>query len=218
MIICIIPARGGSKGIPKKNIQLLHGKPLIVHSIQQALNTKSIDKVIVSTDSDDIQDVSLEAGATVILRPDEISGDSAQSEQALIHVLDTIKEQPDIIVFLQATSPLRQKDDIQNAIDLFIKEDADSLFSSNELHGFVWQLGTLRSWKSEGYKVRPMRQSMARKVIENGSIYIFRQEVLRHYNSRLGGHIIDYPMHPFCQFQIDTPEDIELAGMINGIL
>ena len=70
MIVAIIPARGGSKGIPKKNIQIVHGKPLIVHSIQQALNTKSIDKVIVSTDADDIREVALDAGATVVMRPD----------------------------------------------------------------------------------------------------------------------------------------------------
>ena len=217
MIVAIIPARGGSKGIPKKNIQLLHGKPLIVHSIFQALNTKSIDRVIVSTDANDIRDVSLEAGAEVIMRPHEISGDSAQSEQALIHVLDTIQDSPEYVVFLQATSPLRRKDDIQNAIDLIIKEDADSLFSSNELHGFVWTPDTLRGWVT-GYKQRPMRQGMPRRVIENGSIYIFRPEALRHYDARLGGHIVDYPMHPFCQFQIDTVEDLETVGMINGIL
>ena len=163
-IIAILPVRGGSKGIPKKNIQILHGKPLIVHSIQQALNTKSIDRVIVSTDAFDIRDVALEAGAEVIMRPDEISGDSAQSEQALIHVLDTIQDSPEYVVFLQATSPLRRNDDIQNAIDLIIKEDADSLFSSNELHVFVWTPDPLRRWVT-GYKQRPLRQALPRTVI-----------------------------------------------------
>lgn len=216
MNLAIIPARGGSKGIPQKNIHLFNGKPLIVHSIEQALATKSIDKVIVSTDADDIRKIALRAGAEVITRPIGISGDDASSESAIIHVLDSIKYRPDTVIFLQATSPIRFPDDIQGAINLFNLKGADSLFSSVKLECFVWNMSTLRHWIEPTPRV--MRQAMPRMVLENGSIYIFKPSILYKHNSRLGGYVIDYPMHPLTQFQIDEPEDLKLLESISGIL
>ena len=123
-IIAIIPARAGSKGIPRKNLKLLNGIPLIAYSIIAANQSKMIEKVIVSTDDNEIAEVSSSYGAEIVLRPNEISNDTAQSEDALLHCIDFLKSNfdyiPDLIVFLQATSPLRKKTDIDGAIQKLI--------------------------------------------------------------------------------------------------
>ena len=111
-VIAIIPARGGSKGVPKKNIKPLNNKPLIAYSIEHALATEKVDKVIVSTDCDEIAQVSLQYGAEVIKRPEDISGDFASSEDALIHTVKELEAngvKASHIVFLQCTSPIRKE-------------------------------------------------------------------------------------------------------------
>ena len=109
--ISIIPARGGSKEIPRKNIKIFHGKPLIAHSIEAAQSARVVDKVIVSTDAKKITDISNSFGAEVIWRPDSLATDTASSEEALIHAVDTLEKDTsieiDYVFFLQATSPLR---------------------------------------------------------------------------------------------------------------
>ncbi|MBZ0319434.1 MAG: acylneuraminate cytidylyltransferase [Anaerolineae bacterium] len=214
-ILAIIPARGGSKGIPKKNIKPILGKPLLAYSIEQAWATLAISRVIVSTDSTDIADVAKQYKAEVVLRPAEISGDKASSESALLHVLDHLREteqyEPDLVVFLQATSPMRQPDDIQNAIETLQRENADSLPSVAPFHGFLWRRTTegVQSF-SYDYQNRQMRQEAPEDFVENGSIYIFKPEILRKTNNRLGGKIAVYPMRPIDSFQIDEPDDLDL--------
>lgn len=135
--IAIIPARGGSKGIPKKNLTILNGLPLVAHSILHALNCKEINRTFVSTDDEEIEEVSKNFGAEVIKRPVGISGDFATSESALLHVLDFYRNEngqdPDLIVFLQPTSPLRKEDDISNCINLLIETKSDSIFSAAKI-------------------------------------------------------------------------------------
>ena len=221
-ILCIIPARGGSKGIPRKNVQLLGGKPLLAYSIECARGTPSISRVVVSTDDSEIAAVAKEYGAEVIWRPAEISGDTASSESALIHVLDYLRDtegyEPDLVVFLQATSPLRKPDDIQNAIEKLQREGADSLFSACPLHGFVWRKegGRFVSLNYD-YRRRPRRQDAPEDLIENGSIYIFKPWVLRKFNNRLGGKITVYYMDVLDSFQIDEPADLELVEKLLAI-
>ena len=115
--IVIIPARGGSKGLPNKNMYPINGKPLIEWTLEQAKISKYLDKIIVSTDDNNIMDLAKRKGAKIIERPMNLSGDNASSESALIHSIDILNRkfnsQPDIIVFLQATSPLRKKNDIK---------------------------------------------------------------------------------------------------------
>lgn len=226
MIPAIIPARGGSKGIPRKNIVDFCGRPLIAWSIEQALNSKYIDKVYVSTDDDEIADISKEYGAELIKRPREISTDTSSSEEALIHVLDTIGWDWEYIVFLQATSPLRESSDIDGAINLIKQEGGDSLFSAVRLADFfLWkrQDGKLVSW-SYDYKNRKRRQDVEPTFLENGSIYVFKPEILRKYQNRLGGEISVWEMDSWKAFQIDKPEDLDICsffmkakGLINEI-
>ena len=145
MIVAIIPARGGSNGIPRKNIRLVGGKPLLAHTIEQARQTKAISRVIVSTDDDEIAVVAENFGAEVVRRPAELSTDTASSESALLHSLDHVRREegcePELVVFLQCTSPLRHPADIGNAIETLKRENADSLFSARHVEGFVWSSG-----------------------------------------------------------------------------
>jgi N-acylneuraminate cytidylyltransferase len=221
--IAIIPARGGSKGIPRKNIQHLAGKPLLAYSVEASWQTPSISRVTVSTDDPQTAKVAEQYGAQVVWRPARLSGDSATSESALLHVLESLREtesyEPDLVVFLQATSPLRQPDDIENAIKTLSAEGADSLFSACRVEGFVWRYAK-DDMKPVTYDLmsRPRRQE-AKEVIweENGSIYVFRPWVLRKYHSRLGGKIAVYPMDRLDSFQVDEPDDLILQERLMAI-
>ena len=213
-IISIIPARGGSKGIPEKNIINIAGKPLIAWTIEQSIKTKSIYKTYVSTNDNQIADISKQYGAEIIWRPEEICGDSATSESAILHALDYLKEkqelEPDYVVFLQATSPLRKKDDINNAIDTIISENSDSLLSVVNSHCFIWGMNQsgLKSINYD-YKNRKRRQDFNKQYKENGSIYIFKPNILRKYNNRIGGKIAVYEMDFWQSFEIDSYDDLE---------
>ena len=219
-VIAIIPARGGSKGIPRKNVRQLAGEPLISHTLRQALRTPGLDRIIVSTDDQEIGAVSEQLGAEVVWRPQEISGDTATSESALVHVLDHLRHTegyaPDLVVFLQATSPLRREGDIQEAIETLKREQADSLFSAGPVHGFVWReaADTLTPMNYDPSK-RQRRQDLAETIWEeNGSIYIFKPWVLKEHNSRLGGKIAVYGMDKLDSLQVDEPDDLELIETI----
>ena len=142
-IIAIIPARGGSNGIHGKNIMDFCGKPLLAWSILQARQAKTVNAVYVTSDDEAILRVAEDFGAIPIRRPDELSTDTATSEAALLHALDTIESDGtkiDLVIFLQATSPLREPRDIDGAIETLFKEQADSLFTSAKLEDFfIWE-------------------------------------------------------------------------------
>ncbi|MCK4358969.1 MAG: acylneuraminate cytidylyltransferase family protein [Candidatus Cloacimonetes bacterium] len=215
-IITIIPARGGSKGLKNKNIIDVVGKPLIAWTIEQSIKTKSIYKTFVSTNDNQIADISKQYGAEIIWRPEDICGDSATSESAILHALDYLqKEQnvePDYVVFLQATSPLRKQDDIEKAINKIIDDKADSLISGSRFEDFLFWEETNGKWESVNYdyKNRGTRQDRKPQFAENGSIYIFKPSVIRKYNNRISGKLSLYEMEFWQTWQIDTIEDIEL--------
>jgi CMP-N,N'-diacetyllegionaminic acid synthase len=216
-IIAIIPARGGSKGIPKKNLIDFSGKPLLAWSIIQAKLTPHIKAVYVSSDSEEILECAEYYDAIGIKRPDDISGDTASSESAIIHACEQIEYPADTIVFLQPTSPLRKPDDIQKALDVFSSGDYDSLFSSSELHDFlIWEkskAGGLQS-VNYNYQSRTRRQERGVQYVENGSIYVFKKEILYKYNNRLGGRIGMYLMDFYQSFEIDAQDDIDILTTI----
>jgi CMP-N,N'-diacetyllegionaminic acid synthase len=213
-VIAIIPARGGSKGIPGKNIRPIAGKPLVAHSIEHA-KAAGVTAVYVSTDDPRIAQVARAHGAEVIERPAAIAGDTASSESALVHTLDSLGEDPDAVVFLQATSPRRQPDDVQRALDTFWREGADSLFSATPAHGFMWRVEASGP-KPLNYDPvsRPRRQDAPVDVTENGSIYIFKPWVLRKHNSRLGGKIAVHMMRAEDSFQVDDLWELQLLDTL----
>lgn len=217
MVYAIIPARGGSKSIHKKNLTAFCGKPLVAWSIEQALACALVNKVCVSTEDEEIATVSKKYGAEVIQRPAHLSTDTSRSEDALLHAINYIEgkngKDLDAVVFLQATSPLRSASDIDDALRKFIDEGADSLFSGAVLEDFlVWgeENGKLASINYD-YHNRGVRQTRAKQYVENGSIYIFKPGILRNENNRLGGKIIVYEMDFWKSYQIDSHEDIEIC-------
>lgn len=214
--LSIIPARGGSKGIPRKNVCLLAGKPLIAHTIEQALGARLVTRTIVSTDDEEIAAVSKDYRAEVVKRPDELATDTATSETALLHTLDYLQQtegyEPDLVVFLQCTSPVRQPDDIDNAIETLQCKGADALFSACHVEGFIWR-DSKEALAPINYDPvsRPCRQDVREEILEeNGSIYVFKPWVIRKYNSRLGGKKATYRMPRIHSFQVDIEEDLIL--------
>jgi N-acylneuraminate cytidylyltransferase len=211
-IIAIIPARGGSKGIPKKNITPFCGMPLIYWSVTQAISS-GMDEVIVSTDDQEIKEVvnSFDFSLVkVIDRPADLAEDTSSSEDALLHVLDSIEEQPDFVVFLQATSPLRRACDIPRALNRMVDKNLDSLFSASIVDDITLWDGKGNSITYDWTK-RGRRQDRPKYYLENGSIFIFKPEVLRKNHNRLGGKIGMYIMDSWQSFEIDNLEGLELC-------
>ena len=217
-VTCIIPARGGSKGIPKKNTVDFCGKPLIEWTIEQACSCKYISDVFVPTDDDEISRISNNAGATSIITPKELNSDTAMTEGKLLYTLKFLERlESEFVVFLQCTSPLRYDSDLDLAIEKFRQEKYASMFSCSIHYDFmlwkrfkVFNENYLKPVTFDPWN-RKRRQDMPKHYLENGSIYIFKPWVLTKYKNRFGGNIGAYEMHDWQSFQIDTPEDIEIC-------
>ena len=221
-VLAIIPARGGSKGIPRKNIRPFLGKPLIEYSIKLALSCKEIDKVIVTTDDEEIAEVALKYGADVV--PQEgVEGEEnvnipydLSKDSYLKSGLNEIRKkrfEPEHIIFIQCTSPLTSSEDLTNAYGLFLSEKLDSLASVTsgrggfKCGGFMWdQNGPLFDPKS-----RKKRQDLPELYLENGAFWIFSAEGLSKQENRLHGKMGMYLMPTIRSFEIDEPEDFEIV-------
>jgi N-acylneuraminate cytidylyltransferase len=217
--LAVIAARGGSKGIPHKNLLDLCGKPLIAWTVEQARAARGVDVVAVSSDSDNILAAAEAAGAVGVRRPDDISGDLASSESAWLHALDAIDERLgrfERIVALQATSPIREPGDIENALSTFDRDHLDSLLSVCEVEDyFNWRIGANGPEPiNYDYRNRRMRQQIEKRYLENGSFYVLVPSLLREQNNRLGGKIGFHVMERHKMFQIDRPEDVKLCAAI----
>ncbi|WP_346293377.1 acylneuraminate cytidylyltransferase family protein [Sphaerothrix gracilis] len=213
-VIAIIPARGGSKGVPRKNVRLLADKPLIAHSILHCHDAQLISQVYVSTDDDEIAQISQSYGAAVIHRPAALASDEATSESALIHALTEIESigfSPSLIVFLQCTSPIRSGQDIDGAITKLRQTGADSLLSVSPSHRFLWQRVDGKAIPiNYDCQQRQRRQEMNPQYVENGSIYVFKPWVLKERGNRLGGRIELFEMDELSAWEIDSLAEFEV--------
>lgn len=219
-IIAIIPARGGSKGIPGKNVKALNGKPLINYTIENALKSKYLSMVFVSTDDHLIADISRNCGANIIERPDKLATDDSSTIDTIYHTIDTIKSDynSDIVVLLQPTSPLRNVNDINAAIKLFLDMDCDSVISMCKVeHPPYWYFKVDNDnlqplFGAEGLKMR--RQELPDVYRPNGAIYISTIKNLYKNNGFYCDKIVPYIMPPERSVDIDEEIDFMLAELL----
>jgi len=223
-VLGIITARGGSKSIPRKNIQLVAGKPLIAWSIQAALACHNLDRVIVSTDDVEIEQVSGKWGAEVpFMRPVELSQDTSPHIDVIIHAVEWLamheNYRPDYIVLLQPTSPLRTAHDIDSAITLAFTRDADFVISVSEspahpyLNKRITEAGKLVDFVDTPKGYLP-RQSFPPAYFVNGAIYLARRDVLLRERTWYTDNTYPYIMSLDNSLDIDTPWDLYLADLI----
>ncbi|GAB6149065.1 MULTISPECIES: acylneuraminate cytidylyltransferase family protein [Clostridium] len=221
-ILAIIPARGGSKGIPHKNIMKIGEKPLIAYSIEAAKESKYIDYILVSTDDTCIKEVSLRYGAKVpFLRPDEISTDRAKSIDVVLHGIDYLKEHNEnfhYVILLQPTSPLRTSDDIDTAIESVIEANKDSLISVCECSENPILMRTI-----EKEKLKPVlefngdnlrRQELPTFYVFNGAIYINKVDMLQNKKEFVDENTMPFIMDIKKSIDIDNMIDAKIAEMI----
>lgn len=211
-IISMIPARGLSKGISRKNIKLLADKPLIVYSIEDSLESKYVDRTIVFTEDDEIAKVSLSFGAEFYPEPYELAQDNILTELPMLDVLKQLEAEgyvPDYVVLLEPTGIFRRRFDVDKAIEKIIVENGDSLLSVYESNVFFWsRQGEPLNYD---YRKRPQRQHKKWEFVENGSIFITRTNLLLREKCRLGGKILFYEMPQAISCEIDTPFDLLMA-------
>ena len=229
-VLGIIPARGGSKGIPKKNIVPLAGKPLIAWTIEEAQKSKHITRLVLTTDDDEIAQVCAQYGVEIpFKRPAELAGDLVTDLPVFQHCLQTLKEaegyDPDLVVHLRPTAPLRQVHHIDAAIELLLKHpEADSVrtMMATDAH-------PMKMWRSEGSRLIPYipssvygikeaynkpRQSLPVAYFQNASVDVVRPQIISESNSMTGTHILGLEMSKEDSVDIDSPIDLKIAELI----
>jgi YrbI family 3-deoxy-D-manno-octulosonate 8-phosphate phosphatase len=218
--LAIVPARGGSVGVPGKNIRPLLGKPMLVWTIEHALECSQIGRIVVSTDSPAVAAVAENYGVKCPqLRPPHLAQDDTPTEPVLLHVIEQLEQEgyaSDAVVLLQPTSPFRRQGRLAEAIRQFESERADSLLSVCLDHSFFWTTPE-RPQASYNFMNRPLRQNIPhheRHYRENGSIYITRTNILQSLRNRLGGRITLFVMEEDESHQVDTLTDFTILEQI----
>ena len=216
-ILAIIPARGGSKGIPRKNIRLIVGKPLIAYSIEAGKNARMVSRTVVSTDDEEIARVGKEYGAEVVMRPPELAKEETPMDPVLCHVVEVLGREgyaPDVVVLLQPTSPLRTAWHVDGAIEKFLKNEMDSLIS-------IFMIKNNRHERGKDDLLSPTftksknRNERPSAIFENGAIYISNTGLIKEGKIR-GDKIGYYEMDQYSSVDIDDLNDFEVAEKLLG--
>lgn len=224
-IIAIITARGGSKGIPKKNIQPVNKKPLIWYSIKAGLESKYIDLVLVSTDDNEIAQVSRDFGAVIpFLRPEELSLDSSSSEVAILHAINWMevneKQSFDCFVLLQPTSPLRNSRHVDQAIEMFFtRDDINTLYSMVRVKQNPYKIKSLNNDGLIVNFVREIKEIKRRQDLPvlfypNGAIYISNIPIFKQLGGFDESKLIPFIMSEEESVDIDAPLDLRIAEFL----
>ncbi|MCC7573098.1 MAG: acylneuraminate cytidylyltransferase family protein [Candidatus Methanofastidiosum sp.] len=224
-MIAIIPARGGSKGVPNKNIKLFCGVPLIVYTIRAAKLAESVSRIIVSTDSDQIAEIVRREGAEIpFMRPNHLASDTALALDTYIYTCERLMETEGIeiesFMVLQPTSPLRTQEDIDEAYKIFKQNDADSIISVSEaLHPPAWfryidESGRLRAYDNLIKGDVKNRQDYLQAFIPNGAIFIFKYLFLKNTRSYYSNKTYPYIMPPERSIDIDNPIDFSFGEFL----
>lgn len=222
-IICIIPARGGSKRLPKKNIIQFHGKPIIAYSIEAAIQANLFDRIIVSTDDMSIAQHAEHFGAEIHLRPPELATDTARVVDVCVNIVEEESKAGriyDILCCLYATAPLRTSKDIINTLQLLEDDNCDSAMAVTNYHFPPHQ--ALKLDKSQNLipvwpdRINMKSQEVPNFLVDNGSTYAIEVVVFKEKKSFLGDHLKGYIMPRIRSVDIDTQEDLDLANIFFG--
>lgn len=213
-ILAIIPARGGSKGLPGKNIRPLVGKPLLQYTIDAALASRYVGRIVVTSEDDKILEVAGKTeGLTLIKRPEELARDETPMTPVTEHALSYVREQenyePDIVLLLQPTCPLRIGRHIDEAVEKFLKDECDSLLSILILLKHQYKMVD-KKYLEPLLKERPNRQQRAPVILENGVIYLTKVDLVKQ-GLTIGGKTGFYEMTIDSSINIDTLKDFEIA-------
>jgi len=216
-VVAIIPARGGSKGVPGKNLRPVGGVPLVVRAVRSALAVASIDEVVVTTDDAAIAERARAAGARVIERPAALAADESSSESALLHALDELDAlgvHAGTVVFLQATSPFIDPAALSRAVQR-VRSGEDVVFSAVETHAFLWRLGDDgASGVNHDHRSRPRRQDRDAQFQETGAFYVMQAAGFRASGYRFFGAVGMELVDAAHAIEIDTLEELALASAI----
>lgn len=217
-VVAIIPARGGSKGVPGKNVRPVGGRPLIARAIDALLAADGVDVVVVSTDDTEIATVARDAGAQVVDRPTEIAGDTATSESALLHALDVLAAhggEPEVTVFVQATSPFIDPADVSRGVAAVRSGANDVAFSVAESHVFLWrETADGAEGVNHDKSFRPRRQDREPEYAETGAFYVMRTAGFREAGHRFFGRVAMIEVSPRTAVEIDTEDDLALVDAL----
>lgn len=221
--VAVIPARGGSKGVPGKNLRRVGGVPLVVRAVQYALDTPGIEAVVVSTDDEQIADCASRAGAVVVARPSSIAGDLATSESALLHAMDEFLKRPaqsvpDVLVFLQATSPFQDTEALSRAIARVHSGAYDCVFSATETFEFIWadESGTAVPINHQ-MDARLRRQDREPHYRETGAFYVVGWRGFQRARHRFYGTVGIEVVDPVTAIEIDTVAELDVARRLSDI-
>ena len=222
-VLSIIPARRGSKGIPLKNLVMLNRKPLLYYTVTASLKSKIINKTIVSTDNKKIGKIALKLGAEVIYRPKKLATDTTALEPVIEHVLYYLNVHqgydPEIIVILQNTSPLRTAKHIDEALTLMKRQNYDSILSGFSIHTFLWKKSKKTIIPLDyNPKKRPNRQNIHEQLFENGAIFATKTRCFTKNNCRISGKIGFYKMPLENSYNVDSYDDLRLIRKFLKIL
>ncbi len=219
-ILCVVPARGGSKGVPRKNLRVVGGKPLIVWTLERALAARPAMDVVVSTDDEEIAAVARAAGALVpFLRPADLARDTTPTEPVVRHAIAQARQAdaaPDAVMLLQATSPVRLPGTLSRAVAQLEATGVDSLVGVVPQAPFIWTEGTADAGPTSAYDVtaRPRRQDLTPATLryrETGSLYLTRTWVYDELDNRIGGRVGLFVMDELEGIDVDTELDLEVA-------
>jgi N-acylneuraminate cytidylyltransferase len=214
--LALIPARGGSKGILRKNVRLLAGKPLIAHTIEAARASTYVSRVVVSTDDPEIAEVSTRYGAEIIWRPPELSTDGASSESALLHGLDYLRERegymPDLLIFLQCTAPLTLPADIDGTVAALQESGAETAVAAAPFHYFLWD--PAGNGINHEKNRRLLRQEREPQYIEAGAVYVMKATRFAEVKHRFFGQTAIYELPVERRLEIDDPVDFQIAEVL----
>jgi CMP-N,N'-diacetyllegionaminic acid synthase len=222
-IVGLITARGGSKGIPGKNIKMVAGKPLIAWTIEAAKASRNLDRVIVSTDDEEISQTALEWGAQVpFIRPAELAQDDSPHIPVMTHAVEWLESHEDFkcdhVLLLQPTSPLRSSQDIDDSIKLALGKDADSVVSVCEAPYHPYLAKNIVDGRLEDFTPPPegylARQKLPKSFVNNGAIFLVRRDILMERQTLYTDRSYAYVMPAERSLDIDTAWDLHLADLI----